>query len=99
MRTAPTPEHLRETPSGSAYFIWDTVVSWDEFVRRLRSEDQELADYWLARGLRDAKPDDMLELVTLSEIARAWPRIARRTGRRRAFWSWLLERTGHAVDA
>jgi len=80
------------------YFIWDVEVTWDEFVRLLHDPDPDTADYWLARGLRDAKPDDIVELVDFGRIAEAWPRIAHRLGRRREFWRWWLQQAGHAVD-
>lgn len=71
MLTAPTPPDQRDTPQGHAYFLWDTNVSWHEFVARVRSTDQAEADYWLARALRDARPDDVVEVVTLADVAAA----------------------------
>jgi len=97
MLTAPTPPDQRDTPEGHAYFLWDTKVSWSDFVRRVRSVDQDEADYWLARALRDARPDDVVEVASLAEVADSWPRINHRLGRQRAFWHWLLTRKGFDV--
>lgn len=97
MRLAPTPPDRRNTAAGRAYFVWDTDVSWEDFVGLLSSDDPEVADYWLARGLRDAKPDDMLELIALADIAAAWDRVAFRVGKQRAFWVWLLGKKGFDV--
>lgn len=99
MLTMPTPPERRDTAAGHAYFLWDTDISWAEFEMRLRSDDQDEADYWLARALRDARPDDVLELVTLDDVASAWARISHRLGRRRAFWQWLLRRKGFDVGS
>ena len=98
MRTIPTPPERRDTAAGHAYFLWDTDVSWAGFVARLRSADRAEADYWLARALRDARPDDVLLVATLEDIAAAWPRVHHRLGRKRAFWAWLLQRKGLDVQ-
>lgn len=99
MKTAPTPDELRTDATGRPYFVWDVDVTWAEMVGHLRSEDDEIADYWLARVLRDAKPDDAIELVSWERIQRRWPHIEWRLGRQRAFWAWWLERMDRAVDA
>lgn len=50
--------------------------------------------YFLGKLLRQAKPDDALQLVTLAEIAAEWPRLAFQLGNQREFWSWLLQKKG-----
>jgi hypothetical protein len=98
MITAPTPDELRTDAHGRPYFVWDVDDTWGGVVDHLAADDVEIADYWLARVLRDAKPDDAIELVSWDRIAEAWPRISWRLGHQRAFWAWWLKRAGHAVD-
>jgi len=68
-------------------------------ARRSPGPDADDAAYWLARALRDAKPDDVLELVDWDRIQRDWPRMVRYLGQRKDFWAWWLEKVGRAVDA
>ncbi len=99
MLRAPTPADRLTDARGRPYFLWDVDVTLADWLDRIHDPDRERADYWLARALRDAKPDDVLEWVTLPEIAARWSGLARYAGRRRAFWRWWLERTGHVVAA
>lgn len=97
MITTPTPPELLLGPDGSPYWLWDHPLPLEAYIAKLRSPDPEEAAYWLAKGLREAKPDDMMQLVSLAEVAAAWPRIERHLGRQRALWRWWLERAGHHV--
>lgn len=99
MFRAPTPVERLTDARGRPYFLWDVDLTLEDWLRAIHDPDSERADYWLARALRDAKPDDVLEWVTLGEIARRWSGLAPFVGRQRAFWLWWLERTGHAVQA
>lgn len=97
MLLAPTPpEHLTDA-RGRPYFLWDVELTLEDWQAKLRSEDADEAAYWLARALRDAKPDDAVVLAGWPTIARLWDRAAPHVGRRRDFWVWWLERVGHAV--
>lgn len=40
--------------------------------------------------MRQAKPDDVFEFTTLTEIHDLWPEIERHLGNRREFWTWIL---------
>lgn len=73
-------------------------MTLETFRAKLASEDLEERAYWMARALRDEKPDDVLELVTWDEIAESWPKAAKYVGRQRPFWTWWLARMGHEVE-
>lgn len=99
MIRAPTPRDRLVDADGRPYFVWDVDLTLEGWLQRIRSDDPDEAAYWLARALRDAKPDDVLEFVDWPDIARAWPRAARYVGEKRPFWRWWLKRMGHEVDA
>jgi hypothetical protein len=99
MLRAVTPPERFVDARGRPYFLWDVELTLADYRAKLASENPDEASYWLARALRDAKPDDVLELVDWPRIAELWPRAARFVGRRREFWIWWLRRVGHEVDA
>lgn len=99
MYRAVTPPDRMVDASGRPYFLWDVEMSLAEYKGKLRSEDPDEAAYWLARALRDAKPDDVLEFVSWAQMAEAWPRARRYVGRQREFWIWWLGRMGYEVSA
>jgi hypothetical protein len=41
--------------------------------------------------MRQAKPDDVFQFVTLARIRELWPRLDKYLGRSRPFWTWLLD--------
>ena len=41
--------------------------------------------------MRQAKPDDALQLVSPQDLADLWPMLEKYLGETREFWSWLLE--------
>ena len=75
VRRAPTPPELFVDGRGRPYFLWDVEMTLESYREHLRSDDPAERAYWLARALRDAKPDDVLELVSWEEIAAAWGRV------------------------
>jgi hypothetical protein len=40
--------------------------------------------------MRQAKPDDVFQFITLGEIEAQWSEIVPHLGRTREFWTWLL---------
>jgi hypothetical protein len=80
-----TAGHLRP------YFLWDEDISIDELRQALRSDDAWLRDRLLAKLLREARDIDVWHFVTPDEVAAVLPRIARRLGRRRRFWEFLID--------
>lgn len=75
---------------GRPYFLWDEDLTIDVFRARLRDPDPEVRAYYLAKLMRQAKPDDVFTFVTLAEITALFPLVARYLGRSRDFWTWLL---------
>lgn len=94
-----TPPERFVDARGRPYFLWDVQMTLDEYRARLASIEPEEAAYWLARALRDAKPDDVLELVDWPRLAELWPHAVKHVGRKREFWMWWLARMGYEVDA
>lgn len=94
----PTPPERWLDERGRPYFLWDTELTLDELRAGLRSEDAAWRSYLWAKLLRQAKPDDVFQLVDPAELGRQWPAIAQRLGDKGPFWRWLLERWG-IIDA
>ena len=89
MLNATPPEVLTDT-GGRPYFLWDCDLTITEFEERLRDPDPAVQAYFVAKLMRQAKPDDVFQFVTLSKIRILWPTLVRYLGRARPFWSWLL---------
>jgi hypothetical protein len=73
------------------YFLWDEDVSIDELRACLRGEDDRERLRLLGKLLREARDIDVWRFVTLAEVVEALPKLARRLGRRRAFWDFVIE--------
>lgn len=87
---APTPPDQLCDAEGRPYFLWDVDLTLEQFEEKLA--DPHLRPYWLTTLLRQAKPDDVFQFVSLEEISDAWPEIERGLGRQRDFWTWRIER-------
>ncbi|HVS19350.1 MAG TPA: hypothetical protein VMT18_12165 [Planctomycetota bacterium] len=79
---------------GRPYFLWDNDLTLEQFVEQLRTGDDGVRSYLIAKLMRQAKPDDVFSFVRLDEIVGLWPGIRTRLGRTRAMWTWLLEEWG-----
>lgn len=99
MLRAPTSADQLVDARGRPYFLWDVDLTLEDWVAHVEGPNLDDAAYWLARALRDAKPDDVLEFVDWDRIQRDWSRMVPFLGRRRAFWAWWLGRVGREVDA
>lgn len=77
--------------NGRPYFLWDMDMSLEEFRRRLAEDDVEVRVYLLAKLMRQAKPDDVFQFTTRSQIRADWAKIQPFLGHTRPFWTWLLE--------
>jgi hypothetical protein len=86
----PTPPDRLVDGHGRPYFLWDVETTLDEFRAMLAGGDREVRAYLIAKLMRQAKPDDVFQFVTLEDIRRAWPLVERHLGRSRAFWTWIL---------
>jgi hypothetical protein len=58
---------------------------------RLASSDPAVRACFLAKVMRQAKPDDVFRFVTWPTIADSWPRLERYLGQSRPFWAWLIK--------
>ncbi len=96
---SPTPPAALLDRQGRPYFLWDLDLSLEEFRERLRSPDAAVRLHFLGKLLRQAKPDDALQLVSLAEIAAQWPQLAPTLGRQHDFWRWLLAKKGFDAGA
>lgn len=65
-----------------------------EFRCALGDPDPEVRAAYIAKLMRQAKPDDVFTFVTLEEIMALWPSVDRHLGRERAMWRFLLEKWG-----
>jgi hypothetical protein len=74
------------------YFVWDEPITVAQLRSRLTSVDSDERMLWTARILRDARFDDVWRFVTVTDVVDRWTAVAPRLGRRRAFWTWILDR-------
>jgi hypothetical protein len=86
----PTPRERMVDASGRPYFLWDSEMTLERFREVLRDPDGRVRAYYVGKLMRQAKPDDVFEFVTLAEIGALWPELERYLGRTREFWTWLL---------
>ncbi len=84
--------------TGQPYFVWDQRMTLDEFERGLRDGDPDVRARYVARLMRDARPDDVFAFVSLDEIGTLWTAVAPLLGRNRPFWQWLLARWGVVAE-
>lgn len=87
----PTPRERLLDAQGRPYFLWDTDLTLGEFRARLVDEDPGVRAYFVAKLMRQARPDDVFEFVSPRAILEQWPLITRHLGRTRAFWVWLFD--------
>jgi hypothetical protein len=73
------------------YFLWDVPVTETGLRERLRDPDPRIRAQWQGVVLREACYRDVWKYLSLSELVRDWSFLERHLGRRRRFWSWLLE--------
>lgn len=78
-------------PDARPYFLWNEATTVAQFREALaRASDEERA-LLLGRLMREARDPDVWEFTTVQEVRRLFPLISRYLGRRRAFWTWLLD--------
>ncbi|MDI7266803.1 MAG: hypothetical protein QME96_02265 [Myxococcota bacterium] len=74
-----------------AYFLSDLSLSIREVKRRLREAPEAERIDLLANVLREARTDEAWYFTSPHEVARLWPAVAPRLGRRRDHWQFLLD--------
>jgi hypothetical protein len=87
----PTPPQRLVDRSQRPYFLWDCDLTLEEFRSRLLDPDPEVRAYFIAKLMRQAKPDDVFTFVSARVIRAHWHRLNRYLGRQRPFWTWLME--------
>lgn len=94
----PTPRETLTDSRGRPYFLWDCDLTLSEFEAHLQDPDPDVRAYFLAKLMRQAKPDDVFQFATLPAIEESWSRVTRYLGNSRAFWTWLLETWRRQAD-
>ena len=95
---SPTPLEVLTDSRGRPYFLWDCELTVAEFQERLRDPDPDVRAYFVAKLMRQAKPDDVFRFVTLAMIRTLWTRLVGHLGSTRPFWSWLLDAWSRKAD-
>ena len=98
MLSATPPEALTDA-RGRPYFLWDCDLTVAEFRERLQDPNPDVRAYFVAKLMRQAKPDDVFQFVELSTIRTLWPQLIKYLGSSHAFWRWLLHSWSRQVDA
>lgn len=86
----PTDRHSLLDRESRPYFLWDLDMDLESFRRTLGGADLNVRAYFAAKLMRQAKPDDVFQFLSLREIGELWPEIKGYLGRTRPFWTWLL---------
>ncbi len=73
------------------YFLWDEDVSIEELRAVLAGDDDWNRERLAGKMLREARDIDVWHFLTPDEVADLLPRVGRRLGRRRRFWTFLIE--------
>ena len=95
---SPTPPEALTDARGRPYFLWDCDLTVAEFQERLRDRDLDVRAYFVAKLMRQAKPDDVFRFVELATVRALWPRLVRYLGSSRPFWIWLLDTWNRQAD-
>jgi hypothetical protein len=80
-----------DDPSAIPYFLWDEPMTVEQLRKRLQASSQAERTRLLAKILREARDTDVWKFTTPKEIRLLWPELYRHLGRRRDFWSFLLD--------
>jgi hypothetical protein len=86
----PTPRDVLLDRQGRPYFLWDCDLTLDRFQAVLQDPDPEVRAYWIGKLMRQAKPDDVFQFVTVEQIESHWTLLNRYLGWSREFWTWIL---------
>lgn len=85
-----TPRELLLDQQGRPYFLWDSDTTLARYLELLHDPEPEMRAYMIGKTMRQAKPDDVFQFVSVREIEELWPRIEPYLGKTREFWTWLL---------
>lgn len=76
---------------GRPYFLWDLDVTAAELRERLRHPDPKIRAQWQGRLMREARPDEVWHWMSLEEVLRDLAAIQPHLGRKRRFWTFLID--------
>jgi len=85
-------------PQGRPYFLWDADLTLAQFESTLQHENPEVRAYFIGKLMRQARPDDVFQFVSLETIQDLQARIDPYLGRSRPFWTWLLDAWARQAD-
>lgn len=80
-----------DDPEAVPYFLWDEPMSVRELRQRLETASEPEKARLLGKILREARDWEVWKFTTPNEVVEMWPRLIRHLGRRRAFWTFLLD--------
>jgi hypothetical protein len=86
-----TPREVMLDPQRRPYFLWDMDMTIEDFERAIAQPSSPERSYLVGKMMRQAKPDDVFQFLTLQQVADLWPSVERYLGKTRPFWDWLLE--------
>ncbi len=74
------------------YFLWDEPMTVAELRQKLASSSEEEKTRLLGKILREARDTDVWFFTSPEEIAHMWPKLEPHLGRRKGFWTFLVNR-------
>ena len=74
------------------YFLWDQPMTVAELRRKLHTSSPADRARLLGKILREARDPDVWRFTTPQEVVAEWGSLSRHLGRRRGFWTFLIER-------
>ena len=87
-----TPPERMVDARGRPYFLWDQSTTLEEFKELLQDREPEVRAYMMGKLMRQARPDDVFQFVTLSCIREHFSGLKRYLGDKLEFWTWLLDK-------
>lgn len=85
-----TPPERMTDAQGRPYFLWDSQMTLTEFQAALADPDPQVSTYYLGKLMRQARPDDVFQFVSLGRIRRDWDACQRYLGNTRPMWAFLI---------
>lgn len=79
-----------DDPRAIPYFLWDDPMTVAELKERLAAASAPERIRLLGTILREARDVEVWKFTTPGEVVAQWPDLSRHLGRRRAFWTFLL---------
>jgi hypothetical protein len=74
------------------YFLWDEPMTVADLKQKLALSSEEEKTRLLGKILREARDTDVWLFTSPEEVARKWTQLEPHLGRRRGFWTFLVNR-------